>query len=124
MAQAFALSETVYAAAGRKGAHPALLVITDGKPSFLFQTNVLVEQLDDKGVQRFLVVVSYSIKAVGWMKSYASSPWETNLLHVPGKAVLGADAGLWSQEALALFCPMAMPPSLTTRSQRARDSST
>jgi len=114
MAQAFALSESMYTAAGRKGAHPALLVITDGKPSFQFQTNELVEQLDDKGVQRFFVVVTNSNKAVNLMKSYASSPWETNLLHVPGKAVLEADTGLWSQKALTLFCPMAMSPSLTT----------
>jgi len=58
MAQAFALAETMYTSAGRKHSQPALLVITDGKPSFQFQTNELVEQLDDKGVQRFFVVVS------------------------------------------------------------------
>ena len=58
MAQAFALAETMYTAAGRKCAQSALLVITDGKPSFQFQTNELVQQLDDKGVQRFFVVVS------------------------------------------------------------------
>ena len=46
MAQVFALAETMYTSSGRKGAQSALLVITDGKPSFQFQ-----QQLDDKGVQ-------------------------------------------------------------------------
>lgn len=114
MAQAFALAETMYTAAGRKGAQPALLVITDGKPSFQFQTQELVEQLDDKGVQRFFVVVSTNQKSVELMKTYASAPWETNLLHVPGIAVLEADQSMWSQKALTLFCPLAMSPSLTT----------
>merc|ERR1719401_2870144 len=84
MAQAFALAETMYTAAGRKGAQSALLVITDGKPSFQFQTNELVEQLDDKGVQRFFVVVTDDKKSVDMMKRWASAPWETNLIHVPG----------------------------------------
>merc|ERR1719386_70119 len=114
MAQAFALAETMYTAAGRKGSQSALLVISDGKPSFQFQTNELVQQLDDKGVQRFFVVVSDNEKSVDLMKNYASAPWETNLLHVPGLSPLEADQGVWSQKALTLFCPMAMSPSLLT----------
>jgi len=112
MAQAFALAETVYTSSGRKGSQSALLIITDGKPSFQFQTNELVQQLDDKGVQRFFVVVTEDKKAVDVMKTYASAPWETNLLHVPGISPLEADLGVWSQKALTLFCPLAMSPSL------------
>merc|ERR1719329_1709274 len=112
MAQAFALAETMYTSAGRSGAQSALLVITDGKPSFQFQTNELVQQLDDKGVQRFFVVVSDNQKSVDLIKRWASSPWETNLLHVPGLSPLEADQGVWSQKALTLFCPMALSPSL------------
>merc|ERR1719310_934570 len=112
MAQAFALAETMYTAAGRQGSQSALLVITDGKPSFQFQTNELVQQLDDKGVQRFFVVVSEDEKQLDLMKKWASYPWETNLLHVPGEAVLEADNALWAQKALTLFCPAAMSPSL------------
>jgi len=118
MAQAFALAETMYTSAGRAGAQSALLVITDGKPSFQFQTNELVQQLDDKGVQRFFVVVSESDKSVDLMKKWASMPWETNLLHIPGLAPLDADQGVWSQKALTLFCPMSMSPSLLTTKER------
>jgi len=112
MAQAFALAETMYTSAGRRNADSALLVITDGKPSFQFQTNELVEQLDDKGVQRFFVVVSEDEKSLGLMKSWASAPWETNLLHVPGLGPLEADNGMWAQKALTLFCPAAFSPEL------------
>jgi uncharacterized protein YegL len=119
MAQAFALAETMYTAAGRKGSQSALLVITDGKPSFQFQTNELVTQLDDKGVQRFFVVVSEDEKSLDLMKKWASMPWETNLLHVPGLAPLDADRGVWSQKALTLFCPMAMSPELLTTKETA-----
>jgi len=108
MAQAFALAETMYTQGGRRGAQSALLVLTDGKPSFEFQTNELVEQLDDKGVQRFFVVVSEDEKSLDVMKHWASVPWETNFLHVPGFAPLEADNGLWAQKALTLFCPAAM----------------
>merc|ERR1712167_154445 len=96
-----------YTSSGRKGAQSALLIITDGKPSFLFQTQELVEQLDDKGVQRFFVVVTENDKELGLMKKWASAPWETNLLHVPGMASMEADAGVWAQKALTMFCPAA-----------------
>ena len=119
MAQAFALAETMYTAAGRKGAQSALLVITDGKPSFQFQTNELVQQLDDKGVQRFFVVVTEDEKSLDLMRKWASMPWETNLLHVPGLAPLDADRGVWSQKALTLFCPMAMSPQLMNTKETA-----
>jgi len=114
MAQAFALAETMYTSTGRQGAQPAILVITDGKPSFQFQTNELVEQLDDKGVSRFFVVVGESEQDLNLIKKWASVPWETNLLHIPGLAVVEADNSLWVQKALTLFCPAAMSPSLLT----------
>merc|ERR1712007_343702 len=103
MAQAFALAETMYTAGGRKGAQSALMTITDGTPSFLFQTNELVEQLDDKGVQRFFVVVSENDKDVEQMKKWSSQPWETNLLHVVGMASMEADESVWVQKALTMF---------------------
>merc|ERR1719444_651794 len=110
MAQAFALAETMYTSTGRKGAQSAILVITDGKPSFQFQTNELVEQLDDKGVSRFFVVIGESEKDLDLMKKWASAPWETNLLHVPGLAVVEADESIWAQKALTFlpFCNVSL----------------
>lgn len=112
MAQAFALAETMYTSAGRKEAQSALLVITDGKPSFQFQTNEMVQQLGDKGVQRYFAVISESETEVETMRAWASSPWETNLIHIPGLSALQADTGLWAQKALTMFCPLSFSPSL------------
>jgi len=114
MAQAFALAEVMYTANGRKGAQSALLVITDGKPSFAFQTQELVRQLDDKGVQRFFMVISESSQEdLKQMKDWASAPWETNFIHVPSLSALQADVGVWSQTALVTFCPMSYSSSKT-----------
>jgi len=112
MAQAFALAEVMYTGAGRRGAQSAIMVITDGKPSFSFQTNELVQQLDDKNVQRyFLVVNENGGDDLKKMQNWASSPWETNLVHVPGLDALQADASVWAQKATVMFCPMSFSPS-------------
>lgn len=111
MAQAFALAETMYTANGRGSAQSAILVITDGKPSLSFQTREMVEQLDDKNVQRFFVVVNEDGgELLNLMKQWASSPWETNLIHIPGMSPLQADSDMWAQKALTLFCPLSFSP--------------
>jgi hypothetical protein len=119
MAQAFALSEVMYTAAGRKGAQSALLLITDGKPSFAFQTNEMVQQLQDKNVQRFFMVVN---EAGGddlkQMQNWASQPWETNLIHVPGLEALRADENVWVQKAVVMFCPMSLSPTATVEQEQ------
>jgi hypothetical protein len=111
MAQAFALAEVMYTANGRKGAQSAIMVISDGKPSFAFQTQELVRQLDDKGVQRYFVVVSEAGgDELNLLKGWASEPWETNFIHIEGLTALDADVGVWSQKALTMFCPMSFSP--------------
>jgi len=112
MAQAFAMAETMFVAGSRETAQQAVLTISDGKPSFAFQTNELVRQLDDKGVQRFFIVVMEEEgESMKLMQKWASQPWETNLIHVPGLAVLQADADVWVEKAITMFCPMASSPS-------------
>lgn len=116
MAQAFALSEKVFI----MGSNPprtsrvqqSIVVISDGLPSFAFQTNELVEQLDDKGVMRYFVVVNDNIDdaRLDLIKSWASQPWESNVIHVPGLVQLSADSDMWAQKAISMFCPMAISP--------------
>jgi len=111
MAQAFALAEVMYTGAGRKGAQSAIMLVTDGKPSFSFQTNEMVQQLDDKNVQRYFVVVNDNgADDIKKMQNWASAPWETNLIHVPGLEAMQADVTLWAQKALVMFCPMSFSP--------------
>jgi hypothetical protein len=115
MAQAFSTAETAFIQGSRRGSQSAVMLITDGKPSFNFMTNEMVEQLDDKGIQRYFLVVTENSLAenpYSLMKEWASQPWETNLVHVEGGLeVLEADTDLWADKALVKFCPMAHSPS-------------
>jgi len=110
MAQAFSMAETAFIQGSRRGAQSAVMVITDGKPSFEFMTNEMVEQLDDKGIQRYMFLISEEDSPL--MKQWASQPWETNFAHVPGGVdVLDADMDMWADRALVKFCPLAYSPS-------------
>merc|ERR1740133_449329 len=109
MAQAVGVAEKVFLLGGRKEAQSAVLTMTDGKPSFLFQTYEKVLQLKDKHVKLFFSpITEFAGEELALMKKWASSPWETNLVHVPGLSPLDPDQNVWSQKALTLFCPMSM----------------
>jgi hypothetical protein len=115
MAQAFASAETAFIQGSRRGSQSAVLVVTDGKPSFNFMTTQMVEQLDDKAVSRYFLIVSeedLNSDAMKVMKDWASQPWETNLVHVPGGlALLESDPDLFVSKALVKFCPNEYSPS-------------
>merc|ERR1719265_694061 len=114
MAQGFSQAEHAFIIGARREASSAVMVITDGKPSFNFMTNEMVEQLDDKGIMRYFMLVNeddLSSDGNMLMKSWASQPWQTNLVHVPGGlSLLDADTDLWADKALVKFCPMAYSP--------------
>merc|ERR1719408_227187 len=114
MAQALSMAEDMFIKGMRKDAQQSVMLITDGKPSFKFMTNEMVEQLDDKGIMRYFVVVNNQgpeSDAMKQMQMWASQPWETNMIHVQGYELLEADAELWSEKALTKFCPQAYSPS-------------
>merc|ERR1719473_1215618 len=112
MAQAFSKAEGLFIRGGRKIAQSAVMTITDGKPSFLFQTHQKVMELKDKHVKLFFVpITEFEGEELAVMKSWASSPWETHLVHVPGLEMLGADEDVFAQKALVKFCPHAISPS-------------
>lgn len=115
MAQAFAAAENAFTQGSRRGSQSAVMVITDGKPSFKFMTTEMVEQLDDKGIMRYFFVVNgegLDSESMSVMKSWASQPWDTNLIHVPGGVeLLESDLDLWADKAVVKFCPNAYSPS-------------
>jgi uncharacterized protein YegL len=113
MAQAFATAEDMFTQKSRRNAQQAVLVISDGKPSFSFETQGQVEQLDDKNIMRYFLVVSdqgMNSNAMAQIKSWASQPWNTNVVHVPGLEQLDGDPSMWAQKALTKFCPQAYSP--------------
>jgi len=112
MAQAFTKVEKLILLDGRPKAQSAVLTLTDGKPSFLFQTNEKVMQLKDKHIKLFFApVTEFKGEEMLLMKKWASSPWETNLVHIPGLLALKADEPVFAQKALVKFCPEAFSPS-------------
>jgi hypothetical protein len=122
MAQALALAEKMLLIGSdrRSQAQQSVLTISDGLPSFAFQTEELIEQLDDKGIMRYFIVVSSTISddQMKLIVSWASKPWESNLIHVPGLVQLNADEDMWSQKALTMFCPMALSPNQMVQTER------
>jgi len=115
MAQAFATAADMFDKGSRAGAQHSVMVVTDGKPSFSFMTSQLSQQLEDKGISRFFVVVSetdMSDNSMKGMKQWASQPWEANLLHVNGGlAMLEAAPNFWAEKALVMFCALSHSPS-------------
>merc|ERR1719353_2623843 len=78
MAQAFTEAEKYFLLGGRRKAQSAVMTITDGKPSFMFQTHEKVMQLKDKHIKLFFApVIEFSDEELELMKEWASSPWET-----------------------------------------------
>merc|ERR1719443_2343537 len=75
MAQAFTMVEKLLLLDGRKMAQSAVLTLTDGKPSFLFQTNEKVMQLKDKHIKLFFApVTEFKGEEMKLMKKWASPP--------------------------------------------------
>merc|ERR1719450_751623 len=112
MAQAFTEAENILPLGSRRKAQSAVLTLTDGKPSFKFMTHEKVMQLKDKHIKLFFApVTDFEGDELELMKEWASQPWETHLVHVPGIEALQADTEVFAQRMLVQFCPEAMSPS-------------
>merc|ERR1719450_437825 len=112
MAQAFTEAENVLLLGSRRKAQSAVLTLTDGKPSFKFMTHEKVMQLKDKHIKLFFApVTEFEGDELELMKDWASQPWETHLVHVPGIEPLKADEEVFAQKMLVQFCPEAISPS-------------
>jgi uncharacterized protein YegL len=121
MAQAFTVAEKLLLLGGRKAAQSAVMTITDGKPSFVFQTNEKVLQLKDKHTKLFFVpITEFKGKELKLMKKWASVPWPTNLVHIPGLDALGADGAAFAQKCLVMFCPESISPSSTKTKEQTK----
>merc|ERR1719502_1538937 len=113
MAQAFALAEKLITQKNRPEARSAVLTISDGKPSFLFETTEQAKALESKAIMRFMVGIAEFKGSDNWqlMKKLASQPSETNTVRVPGIDALQDGGGAFVQEALTKFCPASLSPS-------------
>mmetsp|Transcript_136131 Transcript_136131/g.271529 ORF Transcript_136131/g.271529 Transcript_136131/m.271529 type:complete len:1062 (+) Transcript_136131:111-3296(+) len=114
MAQAFALADTMLQS-GRADAQSAVLVLSDGKYSFEYETKQKVKDLKDKNVQIFMAPVCEftGSKEIKKMKTWASSPWQTNYERIPGIAALKVNQEAFAGKLVSKFCSDAISPSET-----------
>jgi uncharacterized protein YegL len=95
----------------RNGAQSAVLVITDGRPSFQFQTTAAVNKLRNGSRLSFAHVQRFRKQDMAeLLKKYASDPWESNYIHIKGKNVLKAREDHYVTEVLSELCSTVTSP--------------
>jgi Mg-chelatase subunit ChlD len=114
MAQAFLKSKDVLTNA-RKDANSVVLVITDGRPSFKFQTTHAVNDLRKSSRLMIVHVKKHRKQEMAeLLKGYASEPWDANYFHIPGKHALKESYDAYATEVIADICPKLVSPSAVT----------
>ena len=109
-AQAFTMAENVSFPGGCREGMRAAMTLTVGKPP-IFSTCEKVMQLKYKHANCFVSpVAEFAGTELALMKQWASSPWETNIVHVPGIRPLNADPALVAQMMVVKVYPKAMSP--------------
>jgi uncharacterized protein YegL len=112
MAQAFQTADGMISQTGRADSQSAVMVITDGKYSMAFQTAEKASELKDKNVMIYMVAITESKgPELDYIKAWASQPWETNYVRIPGLLALEFNSEMFATEIITKFCPLAMSPS-------------
>jgi hypothetical protein len=115
LAQAFSMAEVLLTREGRKTAQAAVMTITDGKPSFLFETKEKAKALEEGGIMKYMIGIAEFKNSEEWLllEHLATQPAHTNTVNVPGFDALSDGATPFVQEAISKFCPQAHSPSMT-----------
>merc|ERR1740117_2772829 len=126
MAQAFTKSKNVMTYA-RKGALSVVLLVTDGRPSFKFQTyHAVMHGSAQRGFARVKslrtssrvmiaqVQANRKQEVAEMLKGYVSEPWSQNYRHIPGKKKLAEAYDSYVTSELADICPKLISPSAVT----------
>jgi len=118
LAQALALADTMFTQDGRQKAQSAILVLSDGRFSFKYQTAEKVQELKDKNVAIFMVpVAKFGGQELRHLRRWASFPWQTSFQQIPGLEVLKHNEEVFAQKLVTKFCPDSFSPAL----QRSED---
>lgn len=119
MAQAFLEADTMLQQGGRASAQSAVLVLSDGKYSFAFQTAQQVTKLKDKNVMVFMApVADGKAEHLEVLKQWASQPWETNYERIPGLLALSHNLDMFAGKLVAKFCSNSMSPSVQAQQEQ------
>merc|ERR1719189_2139709 len=113
MAQAFTTADTILSQGGRADAQSAVMVISDGKFSFKYQTAEKAQELKDKNIQIYMSPIADTEESnLKFLKKWASQPWQTNYERIPGLDALKQNNAMFVQKLLVKFCPDSMSPTV------------
>jgi uncharacterized protein YegL len=122
MAQALSKADFLLKRKGRSGAQSAVMVISDGKFSMSFQTAEKARELKDAGVQIYMVPISkFPNEGLESLKAWASSPWETNYMRIPGIEDLEYNPEIFAQRIISKFCPLSFSPSVAVAKEEEQE---
>jgi len=123
MAQAFQAADTMYQNGGRKNAQSVLMVFTDGKPSFKFQTFASVKRLRREGVKVMIIAVKSFLKPKekDMLRSWVSKPSATNFMHIEGLKELSMNMPEYVTSTVIHGCPKTVSVTAEQAAQEALD---
>ena len=88
---------------GRKEAQSVVVVITDGKPSFQYQTRIAANKLKRQGVRLVFVCVQTFAK-LDFIKQLSSFPSRDNVIHVNGLMKLHENMQKEARRVVSTIC--------------------
>jgi len=121
VAQALLKAQTVLRSRSRPHANSVVMLLTDGRPTFKLQTANAVASLRKNARLVVVQVQAFRKKdSVNTLKRYASIPWQTNYIHIPGKKALKGASDHYITQVVAQLCPFAESPSATKKQDALR----
>jgi len=118
MAQAFSMGYTMLSSSSARAyAQSAILVLSDGLPSFKYQTEEKANELKDSSIMIYMAPISVVREELEDLKRWASPPWTTNYERIDGFAALQYSQEAFANSLLVKFCPDAYSPSLATQKE-------
>jgi len=117
-AQAVMRAKGMLSSSLRKDAQTISLFITDGKPSFKFQTEHAIAKLKETSTMMVAQVKSFPTEKDSiLMKEYVSKPAAVNYMLIPGKKALKKAYDHYVGELLVSMCSKAESPTLTQQAE-------
>jgi len=127
LAQGFVEAKNVIDQGGRMPAQSAVMVISDGKFSFKFQTELEVKKLKEANIKIFMVPITEDEATCDGkdgdaartgepaylcaLRDFATQPWRANYKRIPGLAPLEANMDYFVHMLVVHFCPTVKSPS-------------
>lgn len=119
MAQGLALAGTMLSQGGRADAQSAVMVLSDGKFSFKYETAEKARELKDQNIQLYMAPITpVENDDLETLKTWASQPWETNFERIPGLDALEYNSPVFVEKLVTKFCPDSVSMTLMTEREK------